>query len=249
MHSVPSQVKWYRAAAAKGHLEAENNLAVVLLEHWKADSAEWREAIALLSHSASAGFAKSQNNLGHCYEFGKGVESDHEAAFEWYQRAAAQDHAPSMVNLGFLRLKRREYAEAFALFLAASRSANVDSWFYIGWMHSKGQHVPTNHHLAFQYFKRAAAAGHVASTLKLADAHFSGTGTATDYERALALYKQLAMDGHPAAANNVGIMIEDGLGTGSDPEAAAFWYKMASAKEHPDAQRNSKRLGLLVART
>ena len=107
------QIKLYRKAAESGHLEAQNNLAVVLLDHWEAPSKECREAITLLTESAGAGFAKSQNNLGHCYEFGKGVERDEAIAFQWYQRAAAQDHAASFINLGFLHLKRREYAEAF----------------------------------------------------------------------------------------------------------------------------------------
>jgi len=240
------EIKWYRRAAASGHLEAQNNLAVVLLEHWDPDSKECRECIPLLSEAAAAGYARAQNNLGHCYEFGRGgLEKDESVAFQWYQRAAAQDHGASLINLGFLCLKRKEYAEAFRAFVRASRSGNVESWFYLGMMHSKGYHVPVNEYAAFDFFERASQRGHVPSTLKLGDCYFSGTGTATDYAKAAAIYKQLAMDGNAAAANNLGIMLEEGLGGDKDVEAAEMWYQMATDRDHPDAKRNGEKLCLL----
>lgn len=202
-----------------------------MLDHWGPGTREYHEAITLLTDSASAGYAKSQNNLGHCYEFGKGVEKDDSVAFEWYQRAAAQDHAASFVNLGFMHLKRKEYSEAFRVFLKASESGNVESWFYLGLMHSKGYHVPTNEYLAFEYFERASARGHVQSALKLGDCYFSGCGgTAKDYTKAFEIYEKLAMNGNSVAAKNLGIMCEDGLGVEVDEDAAEMWYQMATDK-------------------
>ena len=40
------------------------------------------------------------NNLGLCFEFGKGTTQNYEKAFEWYLKAAEQGHAKAQYMLG-----------------------------------------------------------------------------------------------------------------------------------------------------
>jgi len=248
--NIQTSIKWYRKAATEGYLEAKNNLAVILLKNSDVDSKEYHQAITLLTEASQAGHAPSQNNLGHCYEFGKGVEKNDARAVEWYKKSASQGHSASFINLGYLQMKRREYGAAFEQFSNACKDGSIDSWYYLGLMHEKGYYVPLNVFLAFDYFQKASREGHVLATLKIGDCYFSGSGgTARDYKKAYEIYLKLAMDGNPVAANNLGIMYEEGLGTEVDTESAEMWYNMASQKENPDAARNSERLSLLLGKS
>lgn len=46
----------------------------------------------------------AQNNLGHMYADGRGVEQDTEEALKWYLKAANQGNTHAMVNLGMAYL-------------------------------------------------------------------------------------------------------------------------------------------------
>ena len=50
--------------------------------------------------AAEQGDAKSQYELGKCYEFGKGVEKDQAKAVEWYQKAAEKGDATGQLAIG-----------------------------------------------------------------------------------------------------------------------------------------------------
>ena len=66
-----------------------------------------------MTEAANEGHASAQNNLGHCYEFGKGVEKNESHAMEWYSKSAAQNHSASYINLGYLQMKHQQYQNAF----------------------------------------------------------------------------------------------------------------------------------------
>ena len=47
------------------------------------------EAVYWLEQAANQGYAYAQNNLGVCYEFGKGVVQNYQTAYFWYLLASA----------------------------------------------------------------------------------------------------------------------------------------------------------------
>ena len=202
----------------------------MLLNHSDPNSKEYHNAVTMLKESADKGHATSQNNLGHCYEFGKGVKKDETKAMEWYQRSASQNHSASFINLGYLQMKHGQYQNAFEYFLKASKNADaMEAWYYLGIMHEKGYHVPMSNYLALEYFERASERGHEPSSLKVGDCYFSGSGgVMQDYYKAFEIYRKLALDGNNVAANNVGIIYEEGLGVDVDIEAAEMWYQMSA---------------------
>eukprot|EP01084_Bolivina_argentea_P204373 349021_1 len=242
--NIQLSIQWYRKAVEHDHLEAKNNLAVILLNNSDVNSKEYHQAVTFLTESATKGHAASQNNLGYCYEFGKGVEKDESKAFEWYHKSAAQNYSASFVNLGYLFLKRQQYENAFKYFLKASKNEdNIQSWYYLGLMHEKGYYVPINIHLALEYFEKASQKGHELATIKVGDCYFSGVGPIMQsYSKAFDVYRKLALDGNSDAANNVAIMYEEGLGVKIDIEAATMWYKLAAEKGNHEAVRNDMKV-------
>ena len=51
---------------------------------------------------AEAGDRSAQYDLGEHFYDGRGVEKDHEQAFGWFLKAAAQGHGRSQVNVGMM---------------------------------------------------------------------------------------------------------------------------------------------------
>jgi len=96
--------RWLEPAA-----EAGRPSAMVLLG-WVAsasgDGGERAQAHALrwYARAANRGHAVAQNNLGECYERGKGVEADAAKAALWYGKAAAAGLPAAQYNLGRMLL-------------------------------------------------------------------------------------------------------------------------------------------------
>jgi TPR repeat protein len=92
-------VEWYRRSADRGSASAMNNIATAYFNGLGvprdyALAARWLEPVA------RSGDPRAQNKLALLYENGLGVPRNHEAAFELLTRAAAQQYAPAMANLG-----------------------------------------------------------------------------------------------------------------------------------------------------
>jgi DNA polymerase III epsilon subunit-like protein len=62
---------------------------------------DYTEAVKWYRKAAEQGNARAQNNLGMCYEYGKGVEQDYVKAVKWYHKAAERGNASAQFNLGF----------------------------------------------------------------------------------------------------------------------------------------------------
>lgn len=70
------------------------------------------KAIVLLNKASSKGYAGAQNTLAVCYEFGIGVAKDTKKAIEWYSKAASQNNAVAMKNLGKLYCEMKDEKNA-----------------------------------------------------------------------------------------------------------------------------------------
>ena len=57
---------------------------------------------AQLITKAESGDPKAENDLGYCYQFGKGVEKNLDLAFEWYKKSADQNDPDGLFNFGMM---------------------------------------------------------------------------------------------------------------------------------------------------
>jgi len=83
----------------------------------------------------------SMNNLGTCYELGKGVDKDILRAYDLYEEASKKGNAQAMSNLGYLyykeakiRSSEEQYLEAAHWFRysIAEDERLKDSHYYLG---------------------------------------------------------------------------------------------------------------------
>ncbi len=89
---------WLEPAAQAGRPAAMALLGWVLAV--AGDERSAKEALRWYTTAANRGNLVAQNNLGECYERGKGVESDAEKARMWYRRAAEAGLPAAQYNLG-----------------------------------------------------------------------------------------------------------------------------------------------------
>lgn len=96
---LPTAVKLYQDAAAKGHPQAMNALGQAF-QQGKGTEADLAKAAEWYSKAADLNLADAQNNLGMLYLEGKGVTRDLVRAFQLFERAAAQNDPWGLNNLG-----------------------------------------------------------------------------------------------------------------------------------------------------
>ena len=80
--------------ADKGDASAQNDLALLFLEHSKANS-----AIYWLTLSAKQDFSDAMQLLGCCYAEGNGIEKDANKAIMWISKAAALEHVLALEQM------------------------------------------------------------------------------------------------------------------------------------------------------
>jgi TPR repeat protein len=61
---------------------------------------QFQKACSLLQPAAAAGNPNAQYYMGICYDFGRGVKTNHEEANAWYRKAAEQGQDDAQFNLG-----------------------------------------------------------------------------------------------------------------------------------------------------
>ena len=90
---LEAALKWYRAAAAQGHVEAMHDLGCRLLEFPGADEKPWhlddrrREAFSWFDKAAMMDHPGATYRLGLCYQVGNGVRANNTKATELFQKA------------------------------------------------------------------------------------------------------------------------------------------------------------------
>ncbi len=99
-------IRWFRKAAAQGHVEAQVRLGVAYADniHFKPDYAL---AMDCFRKAAEQGNPSAQYFLGDLYNMRsmyniKSGKEDRVEAFKWYQKAAEQGHPQGQLRLGLM---------------------------------------------------------------------------------------------------------------------------------------------------
>ena len=117
-------MRWYRAAAAQGHAEAQNNLGS-MYERGRGVRSDLQEAARWYRKAADGGDATGQFNLGLLYESGRGVPRDEREAARWLQAAADQGWPDALVRVAGYQAEGRGG-------IARSATAAAESFYRAG---------------------------------------------------------------------------------------------------------------------
>ncbi|MDX3910376.1 MAG: SPOR domain-containing protein [Sphingobium sp.] len=121
---TPIAMEWFRKAAAKGHIRAEDNYGLLLFQQKRQ-----QEALPFLRKSADRGEPRAQYILGTAYFNGEFVTKDWVQAYALMTRAAASGLAPANASLqqmnNYIPADQRKKGLALAEDLATRNKATL----------------------------------------------------------------------------------------------------------------------------
>lgn len=102
---------------------------------------DYNQAAEWFKKASEKGCTRALNNLGICYEFGKGVQRDRDQAFLLYKEAAEKGYREGMLNLALMYFtngkeskNQEKFKEAAKWFrtLVMEDPSMPDPYFYLG---------------------------------------------------------------------------------------------------------------------
>ncbi|KAF9289646.1 hypothetical protein BGZ88_007653 [Linnemannia elongata] len=188
--------------------------------------------------SANCGDKDAQVTLGDLYREGKGVSQDHQAAMNWYLKAAEQGNPVGQQCVGAMYSHGlgvpKNHSTAMAWFLKAAEQGNAKAQCNIGLIYENGDGVTKDHTQAKVWYLRAADQG-------LADALYNlgllyNNSNPPDYTGAMDWYLKAAEQGHTGAQHSIGLLHSNGQGVPQDYAQAMTWYHKAAKQGYPPSQ-------------
>ncbi|MEL1250419.1 caspase family protein [Aurantiacibacter gilvus] len=138
--------------------------------------------------AAEAGDAMAQYILGLALQHGVGIAPNQQAAFDWFERSAAQGNVAGMTSLAYMLMlpDQTDLPRARALLTEASESGYAKAKSQLGFALLNGSLGETDTARAVDLFRQASDAGHVYATYALGRYGEGERGNAERRLRALA---------------------------------------------------------------
>ncbi|CAB1340561.1 unnamed protein product, partial [Coregonus sp. 'balchen'] len=180
---------------------------------------------------AEKGDVQAQVGLGQLHlHGGRGVEQNHQRAYDYFNQAANAGNTHAMAFLGKMYSDGSEYLSqnnetALQYFKKASDLGNPVGQSGLGMAYLYGRGVPVNYELALKYFQKAAEQGWVDGQLQLGTMYYNGIGVKRDYKQALKFFNLASQAGHILAFYNLGQMHATGTGVMRSCHTAVELFK------------------------
>ncbi|XP_018580536.1 protein sel-1 homolog 1-like isoform X2 [Scleropages formosus] len=180
---------------------------------------------------AEKGDVQAQVGLGQLHlHGGRGVEQNHERAYEYFNQAANAGNTHAMAFLGKMYSEGSEFVPqnnetALQYFKKAADLGNPVGQSGLGMAYLYGRGVPVNYELALKYFQKAAEQGWVDGQLQLGTMYYNGIGVKRDYKQALKYFNLASQAGHILAFYNLAQMHATGTGVMRSCHTAVELFK------------------------
>ncbi|KAM9294687.1 protein sel-1 homolog 1 [Gastrophryne carolinensis] len=180
---------------------------------------------------AEKGDVQAQVGLGQLHlHGGRGVEQNHQRAFEYFNQAANAGNSHAMAFLGKMYSEGSDTIlqsneTALQYFKKAADMGNPVGQSGLGMAYLYGRGVPVNYELALKYFQKAAEQGWVDGQLQLGSMYYNGVGVKKDYKQALKYFNLASQGGHILAFYNLAQMHATGTGVLRSCQTAVELFK------------------------
>lgn len=239
---------FFQKAADTGDAEASIRLGLLILEAGDKIDRKVGEATSWFEKAASTNNAAALFLLGQVREQGtKGVvEADPKAARELYGKAAAQDHGPSILRLGYLTERGlggdANLEGAIKLYRKAAELGEAGAYFNLGVLTQKGEGgLEKSDSEAFRLFLQSALRGFAPGANFVGTAYRAGLGVSPDIVAAAAWFSRAAEAGETNAMISLAEMMLSNQGIPFNGELLGQLTQRAFSAGNP-------RAGLLLGR-
>lgn len=160
-------------------------------------------AVRWWCRAAEQGCAQAQNNLGHAYEQGDGVERDYNKAAYWYRKAARENHLTGQFNLAVLyevgRGVAQDLTQAAEWYRRAAEQGHAPAQYNLGVLLRLGLGVEQNLAQAAWWYRKAAHQKYALAQFNLAAMYERGEGVSANLASAAFWYHQAIENGEESA--------------------------------------------------
>lgn len=184
------------------------------------DQDKSEEAYKILKKLADEGDAKSQIALGNGYEYGFWGNTNLEQAKYWYTKAANQNYAGGIHNLGVLEFKQGNYKQALPYFEKGESLNHPESINILGVYYSEGIVFEQDYKKALEYFRQAVKYDDASAQFNIGQAYYYGDGVEKDYKEAFTWYIKSSNQGYSLATIQLAQIYFHGLGLPKDKAKA-----------------------------
>lgn len=206
-----------QAEAAKGDVNAQFELGVMLANGMGAAPHDEDAAIAWLLKAAEQGHPEAAGELASAYQFHPSRDF-HEEAIKWLERAAAQGDPVSQMTLGNHYQHAGKYPLAIAYYHRAAEQGNDEALKFL-------------RRLFGMWYGEASEGGDSAAQYFLGNLYEIGAGVGHDLLQALHWYHEAARRGFVLAPYRLAILYGCGIpALESDSEASA-WFRSEIASD------------------
>ncbi|KAG8449011.1 hypothetical protein GDO86_015902 [Hymenochirus boettgeri] len=180
---------------------------------------------------AEKGDVQAQVGLGQLHlHGGRGVEQNHQRAFEYFNQAANAGNSHAMAFLGKMYSEGSDTVAqsnetALQYFRKAADMGNPVGQSGLGMAYLYGRGVPVDYEMALKYFQKAAEQGWVDGQLQLGSMYYNGIGVKKDYKQALKYFNLASQGGHILAFYNLAQMHATGTGVMRSCHTAVELFK------------------------
>jgi len=244
--NIGEGVKWLKRAADQRDPTGLHNYGYACEAGWigKQDLAKaaelykqavyagYKDAYGKLKRLAESGNPDGQFQFGLLFEYGMGTEKDHDAARQWYQKAADQDHTAAIAALGaclqFGAGGPKDIPKAIELYNKAARRGNALALNFLGECYFGGKGVEVDKQRGVTLVKMAARQDLPAAITNHGWVLASGALGDPDIEHGSKLYYRAAALGHRRGMEHLRALADQGH------EAAKTYLKKIESGDTSD---------------
>lgn len=221
------------------------------LEFW--NKKEYEQAYKCFREGDKAGDADCTENLGLCYHWGYGVETDLQKAAFYNEKAAKAGAPMAMYDTGINYERglgvQQDIKRALSWLEKAAEAEYANACLELGNIYYYGDGVEKDFGKSFRYYQQGAELGELRSKTGLAEFYIEGKIVEKNLKKAKELYQEAFEGYHEMAVVDNDCMAQFWLGTvysdglpildiAVDNNLAAEWYLKAAQQGYDDAQNN-----------
>lgn len=193
-----------------------------------------------LKYCAELGDKRCQNHLGAWYLKGVGTEQDYSLALEWFQKAAEQNYAAAICNVGDIYRKglgvEVDNQKAVQYYKKGTELKHSDSQCRLGECYLKGKGIDTNKDIAFLLFMESSLQGYSPAMFALYLCYLNGWGIGKDVNAAIEYLKKAAKLKHAKSCYILGGYFEQGKYVDENEQKSLKLFKESAKLGYAPAQ-------------
>lgn len=240
-YNIPTSIKLLNQAVENNHFPACNTLGYMHLKGIPGIlEVDLNKAFRLFSLGATYKDTNCMTNLGYCYDYGLGIDINHEKAFELYKEAAKMGNIKAMSNLGYSYRHgqgcEKNAKKCIEWLYKASEKGDPSGQLNLGFCFQIGFGVKEDKEAAFRLFMNAAISNNPAGCSNVAFCYENGYGVEKDLENSFHWYLKAAELNHTKSMTKVGLCYVKGDYVKQNTSEAMKWFNLAIANGDPEAK-------------